>query len=318
VKKIAVMTSGGDAAGMNAALRAVVRRAWASDVSVVGVQRGFIGLVEHAYEPFDPASVSGILHRGGTILRTFRCPAFLERKTRDAAAHGFAAQNVDGMVIIGGDGSFRGAACIEREWNVPVVGVPATIDNDIVGSDFSIGFDTALNIAVEAVDKIRDTATSHGRIFVIEVMGRRSGMLAMAAGICCGAEEVLVPERPTDLDEMCHRIDAGYDRGKQHAIIIVAEGAAKAPEIAEEIKHRLSREVRVAVLGHIQRGGTPSAFDRLLASRLGFAAVDALLAGASGCMLGWVAGAVCQVPFGAPPSTPEVLGEYRKLQETLR
>jgi 6-phosphofructokinase 1 len=196
---------------------------------------------------------------------------------------------LDGMIIIGGDGSFRGGTKLMKEFALPVVGIPATIDNDIPGTDMSIGFDTALNIAIGAVDKVRDTATSHGRIFVIEVMGRNYGQLAAQTAIACGAEEALLPEIPFDLDEICRRINDGYQRGKQHAIIIVAEGAAKAPYVSYEIRERLQRSVRMVVLGHIQRGGSPSGFDRILASRLGHHATDLLLDGEHGVMVGLVA-----------------------------
>lgn len=318
MKKIAVMTSGGDAAGMNAALRAVVRAANVHDLEVVGVDRGFVGLCEGAFLPLDAKSVGGILHRGGTILRTFRAPQFIESTCRAGARSLVEEQNIDGLVVIGGDGSFRGAHCIDTEWDIPTVGVPATIDNDIAGTDFSIGFDTALNIAVDAVDKIRDTATSHGRIFVIEVMGRQSGMLAITTGLCCGAEEVLIPELPFNINDICRRVEGGYDRGKKHAIMIVAEGAAKANDIATGMKLILSREVRVAVLGHIQRGGEPTAFDRLLASRLGNAAVEQLLKGKRDTMVGLVGGEIFATPLVKDtPDTKLILAEYTRLQDIL-
>ena len=318
MKKIGVMTSGGDAAGMNGAVRAVVRGALAHGLEVVAVHGGFVGLCEGAFEPMDSNAVGGILHRGGTILRTFRCPPFHEFATREAARERCAAQGLDGLVVIGGDGSFRGADRIDEEWDIPVVGVPATIDNDIDGTDYSIGYDTALNIAVDAVDKIRDTATSHGRIFCIEVMGRRSGMLAIATGLCCGAEEVLIPEAPFNINEICQRIEGGYDRGKKHAILIIAEGAAKAGDIATGMKLILSREVRVAVLGHIQRGGEPTAFDRILASRLGTAAVEQLVKGHRRVMVGLVGGEIFATPLVKDVvSTQRVMEEYVRLQNLL-
>lgn len=318
MKKIAVMTSGGDAAGMNAALRAVVRSCIHHDVEVVAIQRGFVGLREGDFAPMDANSVGGILHHGGTILRTFRCPDFAEPACRADARTLFEAQGIDGLVVIGGDGSFRGAHCIDTEWDVPTIGVPATIDNDIDGTDFSIGYDTALNIAVDAVDKIRDTATSHGRIFCIEVMGRHSGMLAIATGLCCGAEEVLVPEQPFHINEICQRIEGGYDRGKKHAIIVIAEGAAKANDVATGMKLILSRDVRVAVLGHIQRGGEPTAFDRILASRLGTAAVQALLSGKRDHMVGVVGGDIFTTPLVKNSRGVQlVMQEYLELQRKL-
>lgn len=318
MKRIAVMTSGGDAAGMNAALRAVVRSACARGLEVVGIQQGFSGLSEGLYVPLDSSSVGGILHRGGTELRTFRFPDFQTRTTRDRLGEKFREEKIDGLVVIGGDGSFRGAHCIDEEWDVPTVGVPATIDNDIEGTDYSIGFDTALNIAVDAVDKIRDTATSHGRIFCIEVMGRHSGMLAITTGLCCGAEEVLIPERPFNINEICERISGGYDRGKKHAIIIVAEGASPAHEIATGVRLILSREVREVVLGHIQRGGEPSAFDRLLASRLGTAAVQQLSAGKRDVMVGMIGGEIFATPLVKESRAVRlILDEYVELQQLL-
>ncbi len=310
MKRMAVMTSGGDAAGMNPALRAVVRSALHAGVEVYGVRRGFAGLCEGDFEPLTAHSVSGILQRGGTILRTFRHPSFEKREVRDAAAEFFHRQGFGGLIIIGGDGSFRGGHCIDTEWNVPVIGVPGTIDNDIPGTDYSIGYDTALNIAVDAVDKIRDTATSHGRIFIVEVMGRNSGMLAVATGLCCGAEEVLVPELPFDYDEIARNIEQGYDRGKQHAIIIVAEGATSAPAAAEQIRQRTTKEVRLVVLGHIQRGGDPSAFDRILAGRLGHAAVERLLDGARGVMVGLKANEVVMTPLKKDRNKARAAVEY--------
>jgi 6-phosphofructokinase 1 len=268
---------------------AVVRTAWQHGAEVVGIRRGWRGLAEGDYETMSPGSVSGILHQGGTILRTFRYPEFATPEGTAPVARTLKAMKLDGLVVIGGDGSFRGATKLQKEFGLPCVGVPATIDNDIPGTDMSIGFDTALNIAVDAVDKIRDTATSHGRIFVIEVMGREYGLLAAQTGIATGAEEVLLPEVPFNLDDVCRRIVAGYDRGKQHAIIIVAEGAGKASYVSFEIRERIKRDVRMAVLGHIQRGGSPSGYDRILASRLGHQATELLFQGQSGVMVGIVA-----------------------------
>ena len=289
MKTIGVLTGGGDAAGMNSAIRATVRTALSRGVKVVGIERGWLGLSEGATCPLGSPQVGGILHRGGTILRTFRYPEFQHKTGQNKVEKQLAKMNLDGLVIVGGDGSFRGADLLHKKFGVPVMGVPATIDNDIPGTDFSIGYDSALNIAVDACDEVRDTASSHGRIFVIEVMGHHCGLLAMATGLCCGAEEVLVPEIPFDLTSMCLRIESGYDRGKQHAVIIVAEGAAKAPHIEYELKSRLNRSIRMVVLGHVQRGGSPSAFDRMLGTKLGQAATEMLLDGESGKMVGMVA-----------------------------
>ena len=288
MKRIGVLTGGGDAAGMNAAVRAVVRTAWSKSAEVIGIKRGWEGLSEADTVVMGPGSVAGILHLGGTILRTFRYPEFATEEGEEPIRKSLKKLKLDGLVVIGGDGSFRGSAKLEKLFNLPVVGVPATIDNDIQGTDISIGFDTALNIAIDAVDKIRDTATSHGRIFVIEVMGREYGLLAAQVALTTGAEEVLLPELPYDLDEVCRRITAGYDRGKKHALIIVAEGAGKASYITYEIKNRLQRSVRMVVLGHVQRGGSPTGYDRILATRLGNYATDLLFAGKHGVMVGLV------------------------------
>jgi 6-phosphofructokinase 1 len=288
MKRIGVLTGGGDAAGMNPALRAVVRRARGLGAEVIGIQRGWEGLAEGDFRKLTSRDVSGIIDRGGTILRTFRYPEFATDEGTAPVGKTIEKMKLDGLVIIGGDGSFRGGNKLTRSFGLPVVGVPATIDNDIPGTDISIGFDTALNTAIEAVDKVRDTATSHGRIFVIEVMGRSYGLLAAQTAIATGAEEVLLPEVPYDIDDLCKRISSGYRRGKQHAIIIVAEGAGKAPHVAFEIKERLKRGVRMVVLGHTQRGGSPSGYDRILASRLGHRATDLLFAGEHGVMVGIV------------------------------
>jgi len=289
MKRIGVLTGGGDAAGMNTALRAVVRTACRMGTEVIGIKKGWRGLAEGSTLKMTPNLVSGILHQGGTILRTFRYPEFATDEGTEPVARTLDKLNLDGMVIIGGDGSFRGGTKLMKEFDLPVVGVPATIDNDIPGTDISIGFDTALNIAIDAVDKVRDTATSHGRIFVIEVMGREYGLLAAQTAIATGAEEVLLPEIPFDLDDLCRNIAKGYERGKQHAIIIVAEGAGKASYISYEIKERLQRGVRMVVLGHVQRGGSPSGYDRILSSRLGHRATEMLIEGEHGVMVGVVA-----------------------------
>ena len=289
MKRVGVLTGGGDAAGMNAAVRAAVRTIWEHGGEAVGVRRGWMGLAEADAEVMPRGSVSGILHQGGTILRTFRYPEFATDEGTEAMRKALRKLKLDGLVVIGGDGSFRGADKLMKVFDLPVVGVPATIDNDIPGTDRSIGYDTALNIAVEAVDKIKDTASSHGRIFVIEVMGRDYGLLAAQVAMATGAEEALVPEIPYDLDEVCRAIEAGYAKGKYHALIIVAEGAGKASHITYDINNRLNRPVRMVVLGHVQRGGAPSAFDRILATRITNHATDLLMTGKHGVMVGIVA-----------------------------
>ena len=280
--KIAVMTSGGDAPGMNAAVRAVVRRGIGSGCEVCGIQRGYYGLLNRQeFIPFEVGSVADIIHRGGTILLTARAPEMHELSRQVEAATRLKAEGVDGLVVIGGEGSFKGAQALENN-GVKVICVPGTIDNDINGTEKTIGFDTAVNTILDAVNRLRDTATSHERIFILEVMGRSTGYLALAAGLAGGAESILVPEIEYNLNEICVRLIRGIQRKKAHSIIIVAEGAADVFEVKNEIRNRLEADIRVTVLGHIQRGGSPSAVDRLLGSRMGAAAVDLLLAGKSG------------------------------------
>jgi len=285
LKNIGVLTSGGDAPGMNAAIRAVVRTAIHQGAIVTGIERGYAGLIAGEFRVLGLGSVADIIHRGGTILRTARSQEFMTRQGLEQALGNLGREGIEGLVVIGGDGSFRGALELCRR-GVAVVGVPGTIDNDIAGTDFTIGFDTAVNTVVDAVNKIRDTATSHERIFLIEVMGRNSGEIALAAGLAGGAETILVPEREVNIEEVVQKIERGRRRGKLHSIIIVAEGAGSALEIGRQVKAMTSMETRVTILGHIQRGGTPTAFDRILASRLGFAATEALLRGETGKMAG--------------------------------
>ncbi|HHY12019.1 MAG TPA: 6-phosphofructokinase [Firmicutes bacterium] len=268
---------------MNAALRAVVRRALSTGQQVYGIRRGYEGLLNGETYPMDMSSVADIIHRGGTILHTARSERFQEPEHQDLAAAWVKQTGLDGLVIIGGEGTFKGMVELCNR-GVRAVGVPATIDNDIAHTDYSIGFDTAVNTGVEAVNRLRDTATSHERIFVVETMGRHSGQLALAVGLAGGAESILIPELPIDMDEVCSRLKRGIARGKVHSIIVVAEGAAKGFKVAEGIEACMGSETRVTVLGHVQRGGTPSAFDRLLASRLGAKAVDALCSGHSNVM----------------------------------
>lgn len=280
--KIAVMTSGGDAPGMNAAVRAVVRRGIGNGCEVCGIQRGYNGLLNgQEFIPFEVGSVADIIHRGGTILLTARAPEMHEASYQAEAAARLHAEGVDGLVVIGGEGSFKGAQALEKN-GVKVICVPGTIDNDINGTEKTIGFDTAVNTILDAVNRLRDTATSHERIFILEVMGRNTGYLALAAGLAGGAESILVPEIEYNHNEICERLIKGIQRKKAHSIILVAEGAADVFEVRKEIRSRIEADIRITVLGHIQRGGSPSAVDRLLGSRMGAAAVDLLLAGKSG------------------------------------
>lgn len=294
MKRIGVLTSGGDSPGMNAAIRAVVRSAVYHGAEVFGIERGYSGLISGQIKPMGARSVSGIINRGGTILRTARCSEFREPEGRVKAAAQLHGHGIEGLVVIGGDGSYRGAMLLHQEHGIKCIGVPGTIDNDIGGTDFTIGYDTALNVAMEAIDRIRDTADSHDRLFFIEVMGRRSGYLAMMSGIAGGAEEILIPESPTNLNSLIESLRSGRGAGKASSIVIVAEGddfgnafdiSKKVAEISE------FTDSRCVVIGHLQRGGSPTAFDRVLASRLGLLAVESLLDGESGKMAG-VAGSV--------------------------
>ena len=286
IKRIGVLTSGGDAPGMNAAIRSVVRYGVYHKLEVIGILRGYAGLINGDLRPLDHRSVSGIINRGGTILETARCDEFLSEEGQRKAVETLKQNEIDALVVIGGDGTYRGAIQLWTKWHIPCVGVPATIDNDLNGTDITIGADTAINTALDATDKIRDTATSMERVFVVEVMGRDSGFIAIHVALAGGAEEVLVPELSYDLEAMCHDIYEGSRKGKNSWIIIVAEGAAKADEVAEKITEITGLETRVVVLGHIQRGGNPTAQDRILAARLGAAAVDLILNGEFGKAVG--------------------------------
>lgn len=285
LKKIAVLTSGGDAPGMNAAVRAVVRKAIYEGLDVAGVLNGYQGLIEGKIELLQLGSVGDIIQRGGTILRSARSPEFRTLEGRQKAVEQIKLHGIEGLVIIGGDGSFMGALELTT-LGIPCVCVPATIDNDINGTQFTIGFDTALNTVIEAMDKIRDTATSHERTFIVEVMGRDAGDLALWAGLAGGAETILIPEEKVDMVEIIKRLKSGAGRGKKHSIIIVAEGVMSANELADILKEKANIETRVSVLGHIQRGGSPSARDRVIASQYGARAVEVLLEGRSGVAIG--------------------------------
>ncbi|MGG3928149.1 6-phosphofructokinase [Metabacillus fastidiosus] len=285
MKKIGVLTSGGDSPGMNAAVRAVVRKSIYHNVEVYGIYHGYSGLIEGNIKQLELGSVGDIIHRGGTTLYTARCLEFKTLEGQKKGIEQLKKHGIEGLVIIGGDGSYMGAKKL-TEHGFPCIGVPGTIDNDIPGTDFTIGFDTALNTVIDAIDKIRDTATSHERTYVIEVMGRHAGDLALWSGLAGGAETILIPEVDYKLDEIVNRLNRGTERGKKHSIIIVAEGVASGVDIAEEIEKATSLDTRVSVLGHIQRGGSPTAFDRVLASRLGAYAVELLLDGIGGRCVG--------------------------------
>lgn len=280
MKTIGVLTSGGDAPGMNAAIRAVVRTAIYNKVRVLGIKRGFNGLIRGEIEEMDVASVGEIIHRGGTILHTARCEEFKTEEGLKKAYNIIKIFGIDGIIVIGGDGSFRGARDLSK-FGVPVVGIPGTIDNDIACTDFTIGFDTAVNTVLDALNKIRDTVTSHERVNIIEVMGRNAGDIALYAGLAGGAEDIIVPEIPFNVDNVCRILIEGKNRGKVSYILIVAEGTKNSFQLAKEVEEKTGLEVRVTVLGHIQRGGSPTAADRILASRMGAHAVKLLLSGKS-------------------------------------
>ncbi len=300
LQKIGVFTSGGDAPGMNAAIRAVTRAAIANKLKVVGIRRGYQGMIDGDFIPLKASDVSGILQLGGTMLKTARCDAFRTPEGRELVFQQLKNAEIDAVVVIGGDGSFTGALVMSQEFNIPFVGIPATIDNDMFGTDYTIGYETALNSVVEAVDKIRDTARSHGRIFFVEVMGREAGLLALYSGIACGAEVILIPESTEQHEELNAFLNKGYKNKETSGIIIVAEGdeCGGAIKIAERVrKEHPDLDVRVSILGHIQRGGSPTANDRVNATRIGVAAVEALLDDQKSIMIGITNDNIVQVPF---------------------
>lgn len=296
MKKIGILTSGGDCSGMNAAIRSAVRTAARLNLEIVGFRKGYLGLIHGDGIILDSRVVAGTLHRGGTFLQTARCPAFLTLEGQQEALASLQNFGVEGLIIIGGDGSLTGALALHR-LGFPVIGIPASIDNDIPCTDIAIGVDTALNNIIRAVDCIKDTASSHARAFVIEVMGRHSGYLASVSAIATGAEFALVPERPFDLADICRHLRVRYEEGRDNAIIILAEGAGNAQEIADSIKDAIGFETRVTVLGHYQRGGAPTVFDRLLGSRYGKRAVELLLEGEKGKMVGIACAALIAAPL---------------------
>lgn len=299
MKHIGILTSGGDAPGMNAAIRAVTRKAISMSLQVSGIRYGFAGLLTGDFVPLTTQSVSGIIQQGGTILKSSRCAEFKTAEGRRKAVENLRRRGIEGLVVIGGDGTARGAYALHAEHAFPVVQCASTIDNDLYGTDFTIGFDTAVNTALEAIDRIRDTAASHERIFFVEVMGRAAGFIALHCALAGGAEAVFLPETKTDLDAIAARITSWQCRGKKSLIFVVAEGEEEggAFDLARKIKDRTNMEYRVCILGHIQRGGRPTARDRILATRLGAAAVDALVSGARGMLVGELAGQTALTPL---------------------
>ncbi|PMC35086.1 6-phosphofructokinase [Bacillus sp. UMB0899] len=285
MKKIAVLTSGGDSPGMNAAIRAVVRKGIHEGVEVYGVYQGYSGLMDGKLIKLELGSVGDIIHRGGTILYSARSEEFKKDESQHRAINQLKDLGIEGLVVIGGDGSYRGAAKLSEK-GFPCVGLPGTIDNDIPGTDYTIGYDTALNTVIKSIDKIRDTATSHDRTFIIEVMGRHAGDIALFSGLAVGAESIIIPEIPYEIQDVVDKLKTGIKRGKKHSIIVLAEGVCSASELAKELMDNYQLETRISVLGHIQRGGTPTCFDRVLASRLGARAVELLIEGKAGRAIG--------------------------------
>ena len=321
VTKIGVLTSGGDSPGMNACIRAVVRTGIHHGLEVYGIMRGFSGMVENDIIKMESRSVANIIQRGGTILKTSRCKEFFDAEGRKKAYENLKSHDINGLVIIGGDGSFRGAQIFSNEYDIPCIGLPGTIDKDIAGTDFTIGFDTAVNTAVEAIDKVRDTAEAHDRLFVIEVMGRDAGYIALHSGIATGAENILIPEKKTDIENIITQLEEKERRKKLVNLIVVAEGEefGGANEVAKLIKSRLPLlEVRVCILGHIQRGGAPSCMDRLIASRMGYHAVESLVEGRYNVFVGIVNNKINYIPLDeAVKKKQRVSEEWLKIVKIL-
>lgn len=321
MKKIAVFTSGGDAPGMNACVRAVVRTALYHGLEVVGIRRGYRGMIDGDFIPMQSHSVSDIIGLGGTILKSARCDEFREIEWRKVAYENCVKEGIDGLVAIGGNGTFTGAKLLMENFGIPTIGCPGTIDNDLFGTDYTIGFDTAVNTALDAIDKIRDTAASHDRVFFVEVMGRDAGFIAMQSGIGGGAEKILVPEIPDTIDEVIDSLKGGGEKEKPSHIVVVAEGEeiGNATFIAQKAKEAMPNlDIRVSNLGHIQRGGSPSALDRILASRMGIAAVEGLIAGKNNVMSGVVDDKIVYTSFDDAINKKKPLDvELNKMVEIL-
>lgn len=321
IKRIAVLTSGGDSSGMNPCIRAVVRTACYHHIEVDGIYHGYRGMIEDKFKSLSSRDVGGLSARGGTILGSARCREFHTVEGRQKAIANLKKHKIDALVVIGGDGSFYGAEALSQESDIPVIGLPGTIDNDIAGTDYTIGYDTAVNVAMDAIDKIRDTANSHERIFFVEVMGRNAGYIALESGLAAGAEQILVPEGPTDVKMVADELLEGRRLGKMSSIVVVAEGDDQggAFDIAEKISHYANLPTRVTVLGHLQRGGSPTANDRLLATRLGYASVMALMDGQRGVMLGIVNNKVLSSSLTEREKAPKVcLEEFEEIRKAMQ
>jgi 6-phosphofructokinase 1 len=298
IKTIGLLCSGGDSPGMNCAIRAVVRTAIGENLNVIGIQKGYMGLLEGHFRKMDLSSVGNIIQRGGTILQTSRCPEFHQQEARKEAANILKRNKIDALIVIGGDGSFMGASLLSKENQLPVIGIPGTIDNDISGTQYSIGFDTAVQTCIDAVDKIRDTAFSHERTFIVEVMGRRSSAIAVHVGMCTGAENIVISHKNVDIKQIAADIKRGIERGKNSSIIIVAEGDSPGQlsySIQEQLKSLFEINASVCVLGHTQRGGSPTGIDRFIASRMGFEAVKSLVKGQQYLVTAFIQGEVTTV-----------------------
>jgi 6-phosphofructokinase 1 len=317
VQRIGVMTSGGDSPGMNAAIRSVVRTCSYHNIECIGIYRGYQGLIDGEYEMLTARSVSNTINRGGTILKSARSDEFRTKEGRKKAYENIKEAQIDGLILIGGDGTFTGGMIFNKEYMVPVVGIPGTIDNDIFGTDFTLGYDTALNTVVEAIDKIRDTASSHDRLFIVEVMGRDAGFIALNAGVGGGAEEILIPEENIGLETLMESLRRSKKSGKSSSIVVMAEGDKTGEnvfDLAKKVEEKMPEyEVRVSVLGHMQRGGAPSCFDRVFASRIGVKAVELLLEGKSNVMVGLKNNNICTTPLDKA-----VKGQHKIDKELIR
>lgn len=300
ITKIGVLTSGGDAPGMNAAIRGVTRYAIEQGLSVTGIVRGYEGLLSHEIMPLDRRDVGGIIHRGGTMLRTARCLEFMEEKTQKEAAAYIRENDIDALVVIGGDGSMRGAQALSKQ-GIPTIVIPGTIDNDMDGTEYTIGFDTTVNTVLQCVNRIRDTAYSHDRVAVIEVMGRHAGFIALHAGLAAGAEAVLVPEHDVSLEDLCMHLNESHRMGKMSSIVIVAEGAMKGSDVYDYIKEHTYLEPNLTVLGYVQRGGSPTARDAIMASLFSEKAIDCLLSGTYNCVIGQIGETIAATPYTEAP-----------------
>lgn len=311
IKRIAVLTSGGDSPGMNAAVRAIVRYGIKSGLEVYGIFRGYAGLLDEDIKSLEYRDVSGIMEKGGTFLRTARCPEFKVADVRDEAAQILKKHEIEAVVVIGGDGSLHGAAFLDADHGIPTIGIPGSIDNDIYGTDMCIGVDTCLNTTMDAIQKLKDTATSHERAFIVEVMGRENGYIALMSAIITGSEAAIIPEVPVDYDKLSDRLLEERKRGKINSIIIVAEGAASAYTVSRHLEHKIGYETRITILGHVQRGGSPSAFDRSLSTRMGLHAIEAILDGDFGKMIGLQANTMARIPY------EEILGKKKPINMDL-